>query len=592
MKLIFDLETNGLLPELHTIHCMEAKDVDTGQRYSFGPDDRRGAVHLLFRANTLIGHNILTFDLPALKKVWNFEPTKFVELRDTLVMSRLLFPDLKDRDFRYLKHNTEYPKNLIGSHGLKAWGHRILEYKDAYDGGWENWSQDMQDYCKQDVNVTALLWDKLLSKKPSAESLELEHQVASILWRQENHGFSFDKRAASALLAHLVQRRADLHADLDECFPPWEVQTPFLPKRDNKTLGYKKGVSVFKKKTVTFNPNSRDHIAEKLKEKYSWKPKEYTPEGKAKVDETTLRPLAYPEAQLLCQSFLVQKRIGQLSEGPQAWLKVEKAGVIHGRVNHNGAVTGRMTHSKPNMAQVPSARAVYGEECRALFVARPGTLLVGCDADSLELRCLAGYMANWDDGAYIETILKGDKSDGSDMHSQNAAVLKCSRDVAKTWFYAFIYGAGDTKLGDILGSGNAHGKKSRTTFLKSLPALARLIGAVQARASKRGHLKGLDARALSVRSHHAALNTLLQSAGAVLMKKALCLLDDRLQSEGVTYEFVANVHDELQIEVKKGREEDVGKEAVAAIRRAGEHYKYGGPLGGHYTVGQTLADTH
>jgi DNA polymerase I len=595
-RYVFDIETNGLIPELDTIHCLVAKDLDTGGVFSC--HDHEGAefsimdgLSRLALADQIVGHNIMGFDIPAIQKVHpSWKPLG--QVRDTLVMSRLLFPDLRDRDFQFRVMNPDFPAKLIGSHSLRAWGHRIHNFKEDYDDGWDNWSPEMQHYCVQDVTVTASLWDKLLSKKPSDESVELEHRVFEIIQRQEQHGFLFDLPAARSLYANLLGRQSDLGADLARCFPSWTVSTPFTPKRDNKARGYKAGVTVSKEQLVEFNPNSRDHVAAKLTEKYGWKPTAFTPEGKPQIDEEVLAPLPYPEAKLLAESFMLTKRLGQVGEGKNSWLKLERNGRLHGRINTNGAVTGRMTHSHPNMAQVPSVRAPYGKECRALFIAGPGKLLVGCDADALELRCLAGYMANYDNGAYIKTVLEGKKSDATDMHSVNARVLGCDRDTAKTWFYAFIYGAGDTKLGSILGTGHKGGKQARARFLEGLPALRKLVGGVQTRTRQRGYLLGLDGRHLPVRSEHAALNTLLQSAGAIFMKKALVLLDADLKSKGYEYEFVANVHDEWQIEVKEEHADKVGNAAVSSIRRAGEAYNFKCPLDGQFVIGKNWADTH
>lgn len=309
---------------------------------------------------------------------------------------------------------------------------------------------------------------------------------------------------------------------------------------------------------------------------------------------------------------MVVKRLGQLAEGKEAWLRaVGPDGRIHGRVNTNGAVTGRMTHSKPNMAQVPSAKSLYGHECRSLFIVSEGKLLVGADADALELRDLAGYMAIYDGGAYIDTVLRGDKSQGTDMHSVNCRALgmdpkarygtETGRDKAKTWFYAFIYGAGDEQLGWILLGVRGEqavkkGKAARAAFLKNLPAMGKLVESVKKRAKERGFLLGVDKRALPVRSQHAALNTLLQSAGAVQMKKALCLLDDSLQAAGYTpglhYEFVANVHDEWQIEVDHDIAETVGRMAVQAIRDSGSFFNFRCPLDGNFDIGGNWNETH
>lgn len=583
MRLVFDIETDGLLEQVTKVHCIVAYDLDTETMYP------EATLAMLEEADELIGHNIITYDIPALQKIYpGFKPKG--KITDTLVLSRLLFPDIRDRDFANIKRDPEYPKNLIGSHGLRAWGYRLKELKEEYDGGWGIWTPEMQSYCEQDVRLNVKLYEKLMSKDPSPDSVELEHSVAQIIWRQEQYGLAFDTAAARVLCGALVARRSDIECYLRDRFPPWVEREKFIPKKNNKVRGYVKGVPFFKEKTVEFNPNSRDHIAHQLTERYGWKPEEFTPEGKPKIDETVLASLTYPEAPYLAEHFMLVKRLGQLGEGKQAWISSERDGRIHGRINTNGAVTGRMTHMSPNMAQVPSVRAPYGKECRSLFVSGPGKLLVGCDADALELRCLAGYMALYDGGAYIDTVLRGDKSAGTDMHSINARTLGCDRDTAKTWFYAFIYGAGNHKLGTILGKGVQAGSKSRKRFLQSLPALERLVTAVQARVSGRGFLLGLDGRKLSVRSEHAALNTLLQSAGAILMKRALVIGAPSVYEVGG--EFVANVHDEVQCEVPEEHADYVGTKLVEAIRSAGEHYGFRCPLDAQYSVGRNWADTH
>jgi DNA polymerase I-like protein with 3'-5' exonuclease and polymerase domains len=264
------------------------------------------------------------------------------------------------------------------------------------------------------------------------------------------------------------------------------------------------------------------------------------------------------------------------------------------------------------MAQVPAGYSPYGHECRELFIVELHKVLVGADAAALELRVLAGYMARYDGGAYVRTVLDGNKDDGTDIHSVNAKALgldpkgnyfdgESGRDIAKTWFYAFLYGAGDAKLGFILSrqkgtEAMAVGKNSRTKFMRNLPALASLVKKIKQAVKERGYLVGLDGRQLHIRSQHAAPNALFQNAGAVLMKKALVILDADLQSlgfiPGVHYEFVANVHDEWQIEADIDKGEVIGKAAVEAIRKAGEYYNFRCPLDGEYKLGRNWAETH
>jgi len=621
--LIFDIETNGLLDELTTIHSLVIKDVDTDSVWSChdhypheptagtwphqptGPDVAFG-LEMLAEADVIAGHNVIAFDIPAIQKVHPGWKPKGV-VRDTLVLTRLLWPkeQITDIDFRRAAKG-KHPKYLIGAYSLEAWGHRLGDYKGDFKGPWHTWTQEMQDYCVQDVEVTTTLWgrcmDRLAGKDDGAawgdECVELEHEVAAIIARQERYGFCFDVEGATKLYATLAARRTELENKLQLAFPPKVLE--IVSKATNRKLGYVKGQ--VRRKVIPFNPSSRKQVAARLQE-LGWKPKEFTADGTPKVDDDILSGLPHPSAKVLAEYYMVEKRLGALAEGKEAWLKLERGGRIHGRVNSNGAVTGRMTHSKPNGANVPSVRAEYGKECRSLFRASPGRTLVGCDADALELRCLANRMARYDGGAYIDTVLKGDKSKGTDMHSVNAKALGgIDREQAKTWFYAFIYGAGDWKLGyTLLGKGPknkliAAGKAKRAAFLAGLPAMGKLVNAVKGVLKKRKWIKGLDGRKVFVRAEHAALNTLLQSDGALLMKRALVILDNQLQQQGLRpgkdYEFVANVHDEWQIDALPQHAEIIGKTAAEAIRLAGEHWKLRCPLAGNYVIGETWADTH
>lgn len=659
-RFVFDIETDGFLDQLTTLHSLVLFDLDTEELLSFRndrhPDNRLRMVEgvkLLMEAELLVGHNIINFDLPALRQLFSWFNTKAL-IRDTLVISRVLYPDMLSKDFEYHEKRTKkgldwIPKQMFGRHSLESWGYRLGEYKGDFKGPWDRWTWRMQDYCDQDVLVNVKLWNKLVRKldkweysfedvvnrdpKPGRDFIQLEHDVAEIITRQELYGFYFDETKAHQLHAALAGRKAELEEDIQKVFKPWFRNAGVVTASSDRTVKrsdlpfevtirrfgksgkelkpyvgpiketYFKGARYTKIALRPFNPGSGDDIADRLMKLRKWKPKEFTAEGKPKTSEEILEQLPWSEAKLLIEYLMVQKRLGQLSDGKEAWLKAVKAdGRIHGRVTTNGAVTGRMTHSKPNVAQVPSGRATYGHECRELFCVPKGKKQVGCDADALELRDLAGYMARWDKGAYIKVVLEGKKEDGTDMHTQNAKALGCDRDTAKTWFYAFIYGAGDYKLGTVLGAKGSKsaiikaGKTSRAKFLKSLPALKKLTDRVKEKSKECGFLVALDGRRLSVRSEHSALNTLLQSAGAIQMKRALVILDQNLQASGLVpgsnYEFIANVHDEWQLEVDEDKAEEVGRTAAEAIRLAGEYYEFRCKLAGSYDIGNNWAETH
>jgi DNA polymerase I-like protein with 3'-5' exonuclease and polymerase domains len=600
VALIFDLETDGLLDEVSKIHCLVIKDTETGDVQVYvHPEEHDqlpidwGLKRLMESNQDISGHNVIKYDIPVIQKLYPWFKVDPSKVFDTLVATRLIWANIKDTDNVLLKQE-KLPGKLFGSHSLAAWGYRLGNYKGDYSGGWETFSQEMLDYCVQDVEVTAALYQKILDKDYAQEALKLEHEVAWLMAKQERNGFHFDMKKAAELLAILVQRRGELERELKEYFGSWEVQLPdFVPARDNKTLGYKKGVPVKKIKTVEFNPSSRDHIADRLITLYGWKPTDFTEGGKPMVDEVVLGRLTYPPCKQLTEYLLVQKRISQLNEGGQAWMKCEKKGKIHGSINPNGAVTGRATHSYPNISQVPSSGSPYGPECRALFTVPDDWVLVGADASGLELRCLAHFMAKWDGGKYAEILL------GGDIHTENQKAAGLStRNQAKTFIYAFLYGAGDAKIGSITGGAASEGRKLKQKFLRSLPALGRLVEAVQS-AAKRGFLVGLDGRHIHVRSSHAALNTLLQGAGALVCKKWLVLLEEHLQAAGYKhgwdgdYANCAWSHDEVQIACRTPEiAEAVRKIAEDCVLKAGEYFNFRCPTAGESKVGKTWADTH
>lgn len=608
MSLIFDIETNGLLNETTVIHSLVIYNNTTGElisctdhKYEYeqviGAENQQligqpiwYGLKLLEEADEISGHNIVKFDIPAIQKLYpDFKPKG--KIFDTLLMSKLVYPDVGEIDDRKIRKGL-FPKKLRGRYSLRAWGYRLKEYKGDYceqEDCWAEWSADMQRYCEQDVMVTKRLFELLKSKNISEEAVKLEHQFAQIIFQQEQRGVYFDKPKAIELAGQLTAEKLELEEKLRQAFPPEIIQTTFIPKVNNKTRGYVKGQPFIKKTVVEFNPSSRQMIAERLIKKYNWKPTELSPTGLPVIDETVLDGLDFEEAPLLKEYFLVTKTLGQLVDGKNAWLKlVATDGAIHGRVDTIGAVTGRCTHNSPNLAQVPAVGGFMGKECRELFIARKGYKLVGTDASGLELRCLAHYM---NDGDYTHELLNGD------IHTRNQRLAGLStRAEAKRFIYAFNYGGGDALIGSIIGGDAKAGKKIKERFLKGLPNLATLIKRVQSRIKERGFLKGIDGRTLKVREQYKGLNVLLQSCGAIVMKKALCILNDDIEAKGWKINddiaFVLNVHDEYQAEVKPELVEEYKVMAVEAIRKAGEYFGFRCPLDGEAKVGESWYDTH
>lgn len=568
MRYIVDIETDNLYDNVTTVHCVVMRSVETKEVLTFHGDAVKDCLPIMENADQLVGHNLIAYDLPVLLKLWGWSYTG--DILDTLVCSRTIWPNLMELDSK----NRRLPTKLWGSHSLKAWGYRLGELKGDFNDGsaevWDVFNLEMLEYCVQDTQVTLRLLESIEAKQFSEDALKLEHKLAYEMFRQEQQGFVFDVRGAEKLFAELAHRKQEIEDELQSTFEPTIVEL--------KT----------KTKSIPFNPASRQQIADRLI-KRGWKPTETTPSGEPKVDDKVLESIDLPEARLLAEYLMLSKRLGQVATGKQGWLKVHKEGKLHGRVNHMGAVTSRCTHSNPNMAQVPSLGAPYGKECRSLFTVPMGYSLLGADASGLELRCLAHYMARYDDGAYGREVLEGD------IHTANqlAAGLP-SRSNAKTFIYGFLYGAGDAKIGAIINKGAKEGKKIKSKFLAKTPALKKLRDAVN-KAAERGWIKGLDGRRIPVRHSHAALNTLLQSAGAIICKRWYALIVDALQAEAYTTEdvtIVAFVHDEVQVQVKKGLEEKVGELISKAMRDTEQYYKFRCPLDSEYTFGEHWADTH
>lgn len=607
-KLIFDIETNGLLNETTVIHSLVIYNNTTGElisctdhKYEYeqviGAENQQligqpiwYGLKLLEEADEISGHNIVKFDIPAIQKLYpDFKPKG--KIFDTLLMSKLVYPDVGEIDDRNIRKGL-FPKKLRGRYSLRAWGYRLKEYKGDYceqEDCWAEWSADMQRYCEQDVMVTQKLYNLLKSKDISEEAVKLEHQFAQILFRQEQRGVYFDKQKAIELASHLTAEKYRLEEELRLAFPPQTIETEFIPKVNNKTKGYVKGVPFIKKTVIEFNPSSRQMIADRLIKKYNWKPKELSPTGQPVINENVLEGMDFEEAPLLKEYFLVTKTLGQLADGNNAWLKLVAAdGAIHGYVDTIGAVTGRCTHNSPNLAQVPAVGGFMGKECRELFRAREGYKLVGCDASGLELRCLAHYM---NDPEYTHEILNGD------IHTKNQQMAGlATRAEAKRFIYAFNYGGGDALIGSIVGGDAKKGKAIKKKFLEGLPKLKKLIDGVQNKIKIKGYLKGIDKRILKVREQYKGLNVLLQSAGAIVMKKALCILYEDCIAKGwkidEDFAFVLNIHDEIQAEVRPEIVEEYMKLAENSIRKAGEYFHFRCSLDAEAKVGLNWCETH
>jgi DNA polymerase I-like protein with 3'-5' exonuclease and polymerase domains len=544
MRAVVDIEADSLNPT--KVHCVVAKDVDTGKVYPFPPDLLHGFRDWSQGVKQFIMHNGISFDAPVLNRLLgtNIKPHQIV---DTLILSQLLNP-IRDN-----------------GHSLEAWGNRLAMPKGDVDT-FEVYTPDMLEYCKQDVNITHKLFEVLQKEGRgfSKSSVYLEHQVRLIIDQQEKNGFYLDMQKAMSLYNKLRDEANELEKWAVTNFDPTVVEL--------KT----------KTKYIPFNIGSRQQIAERLME-LGWKPKQHTDKGNIIINEAVLDTIELPEAKKFSRFFLLQKRIAQI----KSWIEAcdDTDGRVHGRVMTLKTITGRMSHHSPNMAQIPAVRSPYGKECRDCWtVDNPYThSIVGTDASGLELRCLAHLM---NDATFTDILLTGD------IHTHNMQMAGLTnRDQAKTFIYAFMYGAGASKIGQIVGAGAKEGQQLINKFLSSMPALKRVRDSVT-KAANKGMIKGIDGRLLHIRSPHSALNTLIQGAGAVVCKVWLINMIKRIKRIGVDAKLVASIHDEYQFEVLNKDVKRFGQLTKDAMKDTEKQLHMKCPLDNEWKVGRTWAQTH
>jgi DNA polymerase I-like protein with 3'-5' exonuclease and polymerase domains len=615
LRFACDIETNGLLHELNRVHSLVLRNLDNNEVISCSNHGNYFPVEfglgLLEKADLIVGHNFINFDLRGIAKVYpTFKINEKCEIHDTLIISRVLTPEMETVDTQKYPHIAS---KYRGKHSLAAWGERLgvakIKFTEdqakksvAKENVWEHWSEEMQVYCEQDTLVTKVLYEYFQTQELDPRCFELEHEFAAIMTMQEEFGFPFDERAAFGLVNKLKTRRSEIHDELQEVFPP--IVEERISERTGKRL---------KDRVVLFNPGSRQQTAQRLQERYPEIGFDQTEKGNVKVDDEVLEKLGakYPEAQLLAEYQLLNKRLGQIAEGKEAWLKHSRVfddSCIHGTVITNACISGRCSHRRPNMAQIPSVGHQYGAECRALFVAPVGWLLCGADASGLELRALGAWLAHFDGGEYAKLV----STDGFDIHTHNAKLFgifdgngdipKATRDLSKRLIYALLYGAGSKKVGSVIDPTLNEwkqadlGKETINTFYKNLPAIKQLKDKIDERIIQRGYLTGIDGRHLQIRSRHSALNQLLQSTGAITVKKATTILYDDLKRLGlrwgIDFAFVAHVHDEIQALVRPQYVEPYKTLAIASFRKSGEYFNLKCPMTGEARVGHNWMETH
>jgi DNA polymerase I-like protein with 3'-5' exonuclease and polymerase domains len=624
MKIVFDIEADNLLPGLTEIFCICTEDVDSGEAHAFHDDPlipRNGTVYqgieYLKKADELIGHNIIGYDLKALQRLYPSNQWEQVFLYDTLAVVGLLFPgdELKIRDIP----NNRIPGKLKGRRSLEAWGYR-LDSPKLEILSFRSFSEEMLSYCKQDVSLNHKLYKFLIKKDVPEKALHIELEFFKHIQDQIELGVHVDEEALDRLIKVLTIAQAEAADALAKYFTPIQVPDILesleafnLRKRESKHPSRLKRKTIQKAAYRVFNPASRIQIANRLQADYGWvpDPKQQTPSGRPRVDEAVLKELPYECIPALVQYLLISKRLGQTSVGKASWLNmISKTGKLHGYVNHQGTVTSRCSHSKPNLGQVPRVGNPFGEECRAVFIPKPGWLLTGCDAKGLELRMLGHFTVPFDGGAFRDMVLLGDP------HTANMKALSLTdRNLAKTWFYAWLYGAQDGKLSSILGCTSKEAAETRRSFEEKISGLSKLKTSLEKGLieggmayynikwgkrnlvlNKNAQLRGLDGRRIPCRSPHSLLNAYNQSAGAVLVKVATNIFHKKMAFAGCfkrhDYNMVLHVHDEFQLEHPPEGTPLICASAEQAFREAGQFLNLQCPMAGDAKTGANWSETH
>ena len=553
MKCVVDIETDGLINNVTTVHCIVAKDVETNEVYSFVEEECYGKFKEFSKhIDQFIMHNGVNFDARILNNfnITTISPTK---VWDTLLLSQLLYPEIE------------------GGHSLEAWGERFKSPKQDHTD-FTTYSPEMLEYCKQDVEITHKLVKYIGSHMYgcSIEAIQLEHTVRAIIDQQEVNGFMLDEKKASMLVAKFMDETNKIENSLQKVFPP--ITHERYSDKTGKRL---------QDKIEIFNPASRKQISERL-QTLGWKPTKHTEKGNVIIDEKVLNTIDIPEAKLISRYLLLQKRIVQIN----SWRELaDKEGRVHGKVMTLRTVTGRMAHHSPNMAQVPASYSPHGKECRECWtVSDPDNyVLVGTDASQLEIRLLAHYMESQD---YINEVINGD------IHTVNQQLAKLTtRDQAKVFIYAMMYGAGAAKIGSIINGSKADGERLIKEFVRNLEPFQILKSKVE-KAAESGRIKGLDGRPLYIREPYKAMNTLIQGAGAIVCKHWLVSMIKKIYQSKLDVRLVASIHDEYQFEVRKDYVDKFCQVTKEAMKEAEKILKLKCPMDNEFKVGLTWADTH
>lgn len=595
---ILDLEADGLLMDATRIWVIGLKDIQTGDTFAYGPEPDQIAAGLrhIMAAGKLIGHNLSLYDLPLLQRLHGLQWEDMI-VEDTMIWSRLQSPD------------------RLGGHGLEAWGKTLGCAKGDFKD-FSKFSPEMVDYCMQDLEVTHKLHTKLRNVAQEYQrACEIEHKFAYIISQQILNGFRLDVEKATTLLQELQNEYNQLVDTLSKIMPSRRIEGAYNTCRADGRLisedetGYnyttpKTGILKFAEwKYEEPNPGSRKQIVDWLKQKYGWVPTVFTDKGQVKLDKDVFNSLPYPEAPLLSRMYHINKQISAI-DGKGGWLKFLKGDRVHGSVITNGAVTGRCTHSKPNLANVAKDPAL-----RSCWIAKEGWDLVSCDASGLEIRVIAHFVAKYDGGILAKRVVS------KDIHNENKALCNLQgRDSAKTLLYGGIYGGSPKKVGAIVREDPTYENdprpieeigediKERMSYL--FDGVERLLKQLGLVISQRKYVVGLDGRKIPLRKSRkadkylpsGALNSVAQGCGALIMKLYYINFWNNMKEEGyahgVDYGLVANVHDENLYECRPEISDHTRDISNRAIQLVEEELDFKTKLEMGFGKGQNWSEIH
>ena len=564
-KIIWDIETDAL--DATVIHLLVAKFVGKEGYYIFRDAENFRAFYEDNDDAEWIGHNSIAFDSVVLSRLWGIT-IPLGKQSDTLVMSRLWEPTLD-------------------GHSLEAWGNRFGEAKIPFKE-FSVYSEEMKVYCKRDVKITERVYKHLNRMLTcfSMESIRLEHATQYIISEQIRNGFLLDKEVASDIYTGALTEANRIEEAVIKFFPP--IVTERYSEKTGKRL---------KDDVESFNLASPNQIVKRLDE-LGWKPTVSTKTGKSwKICQENLNtiPDTLPDGTPMPQCIKDLKKWKILEtrwKTAKDWLdRMDGDGRVHGQVIIPGTVTHRASHQNPNMANIPSITTerglsgLFAYECREAWTVPRGFKLVGTDAAGIQLRVLAHYM---NDPTYTKTLLEGD------IHTFNKNALGeyCKdRPTAKTFIYAWLLGAGQAKVAQILNCSVRQAGEAMDNFLRSIPALKELKRKA-AMAAQRGYLVSLDGRRIKIESEHKALSVYLQGGETIIMRMANYLWYTQAKKNKIKFKQTVWVHDEWQTETEESKAEELGKLQVQSIIDTGEHFDLNCPLDGEYKIGNNWAETH